>query len=258
MGRKITIRNPDPGDPYGVIFGPDGQVFDAVRRVMTDYDAANFTDYVALFSAKTGSSLFYDFQFPIVAQGSYKMQTYSGASTDESSGASLGIQDIRWAGTRLEDPIKDLFHANVNFSTNGFNDEYTVSWFKNGVLIEEGINDPTLRVIKRSNGKDLFPGGIKKLKTIGDSPHFKLTITNQFQRLTKGQAAIIETEAVYESPNETQYIGEDVDLTEEFEQVVFNQFLKHTTLISRDNNPTQSFTFIATGGVIISGISPAV
>lgn len=52
----------------------------------------------------------------------------------------------------------DVYHADIKVNVDAANsrDEYTITWFKNGVRVTSGITSPTLQVVKRSDGTDLI------------------------------------------------------------------------------------------------------
>ena len=53
--------------------------------------------------------------------------------------------------------VPDIYHADILYIVDSTNtkDEYTVSWFKNGVPVASGITSPTIQVIRRTDGTDL-------------------------------------------------------------------------------------------------------
>ena len=52
------------------------------------------------------------------------------------------------------DTDDDLYQAKISY-VEDTNDEWTATWFKNGVRITSGITSPTIQVIKRSDGTNL-------------------------------------------------------------------------------------------------------
>ncbi len=95
----------------------------------------------------------------------------------------------------------DIYHADIQFTRDeaNANDEYTVSWFKNGVRVTSGITSPTLRAIKRSDGTDLFAAA--SMTQIGTTAHYKLDKTSN--RLTVGEAATLEAVATIDGSSRT-------------------------------------------------------
>lgn len=50
---------------------------------------------------------------------------------------------------------ENVYHANIEYTFDDPEDEYTVTWFKNGQRVSSGITSPTIQVVKRSDGTDL-------------------------------------------------------------------------------------------------------
>lgn len=52
----------------------------------------------------------------------------------------------------------DVYHADIEFTPDSveLRDEYTVTWFRNGVRISSGITDAKIQVISREDGDDLI------------------------------------------------------------------------------------------------------
>jgi len=85
--------------------------------------------------------------------------------------------------------IVDLYHADIQFVRDQSNtqDEWTITWFKNGVRITSGITSPTLELIKRVDGTDLV--GATSLTQIGSTGSYKVDLTSS-NRVTVGEAVI--------------------------------------------------------------------
>ena len=65
-------------------------------------------------------------------------------------------------------------------------DEYTITWFKNGVRIISGITSPTIQVIKRTDGTDLISS--TAMTQIGSTGSYKYDEATN--RITAGEAVI--------------------------------------------------------------------
>jgi hypothetical protein len=83
----------------------------------------------------------------------------------------------------------DLYTADIHFTVDELNtqDEYTVTWFKNGARITSGVTSPTLQVVARSNGSDLIAA--TAMSEIGSTESFKLD--EGTARTTGGEAYLV-------------------------------------------------------------------
>jgi hypothetical protein len=82
----------------------------------------------------------------------------------------------------------DLYSADIQFQRDEANtqDEYTVTWFKNGVRQTSGITSPTIQVINRSDGSNLIAStAMTQIGTTGSYKYDEAT-----NRLTAGEAAV--------------------------------------------------------------------
>lgn len=82
----------------------------------------------------------------------------------------------------------DVYHAAIELTVDDANsqDEYTITWFKNGVRVTSGITDPTIQVVKRADGTDLIASATPT--EIGSTGSYKHDETTN--RLTAGEAAL--------------------------------------------------------------------
>ena len=104
----------------------------------------------------------------------------------------------------------DIYFADIQFTRDQSNtkDEYTVSWFKNGVPVTAGISNAQLQLVKRSDGTDLLSA--TNMSEIGSIGVFKLDTTGT-NRLTVGEAVIAIATSLIDSSTRTQrkIIGRD-------------------------------------------------
>lgn len=192
MGKKLNVRSPSGDTPFGVIFNPDGQVFDNTTLSFVDYAPGDFSDYAIDFSAKGTSSQFFDVELSDTLEAAkYTMCVFTGTKT-EGSATHLQDMDVSWDGEKLEDPIKDLYHAEIDHTQDGGVDEYTLSWYRNGVRLEEGISEPDLDVVKRDDGDSKFAEP-RQVSEISDTGNFKLDVDDE--TLSNGEAAIVKATA---------------------------------------------------------------
>jgi hypothetical protein len=92
---------------------------------------------------------------------------------------------------------EDVYHANIQLTVDGANtqDEYTVTWFKNGARITSGITSPTIQVVNRSAGTDLVAS--TAMTQIGSTGSYKYD--EGTSRLTNGEAALVIVSASIDS-----------------------------------------------------------
>lgn len=85
----------------------------------------------------------------------------------------------------------DLYHADIQFTRDEVHeqDEYTVTWFKNGVRITGVIDDPMIQVVKRADGMDLVEA--IEMEPIGTTGSYKHDEEESANRIVNGEAAIV-------------------------------------------------------------------
>lgn len=107
-----------------------------------------------------------------------------------------------------------IYHADINFTKGTLVDEYTATWFKNGTILTTGVTNPTLRVIKRTDGTDLVPQ--TGMDEIGSSHNFKYDATTSSTRQTLGENYIVLAEANIddEARSFSWILGRDTDDSE--------------------------------------------
>jgi hypothetical protein len=83
----------------------------------------------------------------------------------------------------------NLYTADIHFTVDELNtqDEYTVTWFKNGARITSGVTSPTIQVVARSNGADLIAA--TAMTEIGSTESFKKD--EGTARTTGGEAYLV-------------------------------------------------------------------
>lgn len=84
----------------------------------------------------------------------------------------------------------DLYHADICFTRDQTNtqDEYTVTWFKNGVRLGSGVTSPTIQVVKRADGTDLVAA--TAMTQVGLTGTQKLDVTG-LGRVTQGEPVLV-------------------------------------------------------------------
>jgi len=96
------------------------------------------------------------------------------------------------------DDLVDVYHADIELTRDGQNtqDEYTITWIKNGVQVTSGITSPTIRVINRADGTDLVAAGTA-MTEIGSTSLFGYD--EGTNRMTPGEAVIVIVSATIDS-----------------------------------------------------------
>ena len=78
-------------------------------------------------------------------------------------------------------------------------DEYTVTWFKDGVRVTSGITVPKIQVIKRADGLDLV--ALTAMTQIGTTGSYKYDEATN--RITSGEAVVVHVEATIDGAGRT-------------------------------------------------------
>jgi hypothetical protein len=133
------------------------------------------------------------------------------------AGRTLDIQatgeadaNVTLANGAAVEVLDNVYHADIQFTRDQANtqDEWTVTWFKNGVRQTSGITSPTLQAIKRADGTDLFAA--TAMTQIGSTGSYKLdrTTTN---RITVGEAVVAVAVATIDAASRefSRLIGRD-------------------------------------------------
>ena len=89
----------------------------------------------------------------------------------------------------------DVYTANIEVTLDTAGDEYTATWFKNGVRQTSGITSPTIQVVKRVDGTDLVAS--TAMTQIGTTGSYKYDeATNQ---VSVGEATLVVVAATINS-----------------------------------------------------------
>lgn len=103
----------------------------------------------------------------------------------------------------IVDGIMDVYHADIDVAFNDGaatpKDEYTISWFKNGVPITSGITVPTVQVVQQSNAADLVASSTPT--QVGSTGVYKHTETAN--RMAAGSAYIVVVTATIDGATRT-------------------------------------------------------
>jgi hypothetical protein len=89
----------------------------------------------------------------------------------------------------------NVYHADIRVTIDTSNDEYTITWFKDGVRVTSGITSPTIQVIKRADGTDLVAS--TAMTQIGSTGSYKYD--EPTNRMTDGESVIAVTAATIDS-----------------------------------------------------------
>ena len=96
---------------------------------------------------------------------------------------------------------EDVYHADIEVTVDAANsqDEYTVTWFKNGVRITSGITNAKIQVVERAAGADLIAQ--TAMSEIGSIHSFKYDEATDV--LTAGEAAVAIVTATIDAATRT-------------------------------------------------------
>jgi hypothetical protein len=85
--------------------------------------------------------------------------------------------------------VDDIYHADINVVVDGGvpQDEYTVTWFKNGARVTSGITSPTIQVVKRVDGTSLVSSA--SMTQIGSTGSYKKDEGTNL--ITAGEAVLV-------------------------------------------------------------------
>lgn len=95
----------------------------------------------------------------------------------------------------------DLYHADINFAVDEANtrDEYTVTWFKNGVR-QTSVSSGQIQVVKRADGTDLIAA--TNMTQIASTGSWKYDATTT-ARTTAGEAVLVIVTATVDAGTRT-------------------------------------------------------
>lgn len=95
----------------------------------------------------------------------------------------------------------DLYHADIDMAKDDTNsqDEYCITWFKNGVRQTSGITSPTIQVVKYADGTDLIASSTPtEIGSTGSYKHVEST-----NRITAGEPVLVIVGATIDSAART-------------------------------------------------------
>lgn len=122
--------------------------------------------------------------------------------------ATTTYQILLTDGKHVEDT--NVYHADIQFTRDQSNttDEWTATWFKNGVRLTSGVTSPTLQLVKRADGTDLKVA--TAMTEIGTTESFKLDLVGA-ERLTVGEPVIAIAAATIDSGSRSfaRLVGRD-------------------------------------------------
>lgn len=97
--------------------------------------------------------------------------------------------------------VDDIYHADINVAVDAAapQDEYTVTWFKNGARVTSGISSPTIQVVKRADGTSLVPS--TAMTEIGSTGSYKKDEGTNL--ITAGEAVLVIASANIDSATRT-------------------------------------------------------
>jgi len=145
------------------------------------YQTAHLANYAIAATEQGATSGLYAATMPAVALGQYNIvaKERAGGAPAESD-TTVAVGEIPWDGARAQPVLSDaydVYHADVHYTKDLANlqDEYEARWFLNGAPILAGVSNPTIQVIKRSDGSDLIAESA--MAQVGATEAFKYTAT---------------------------------------------------------------------------------
>tara|TARA_Y100000310_G_scaffold340705_1_gene437442 strand:+ start:429 stop:1055 length:627 start_codon:yes stop_codon:yes gene_type:complete len=185
MANEIKIRYKlSQRDLYAVIVNLAGEIFNESSGAFETIDADNWDEYVVTLFEQAGTQIYYaDEPAGLDRHVEYDLLFY-----EQGRGGSIVDPGDQNVGVGVLHVRADLYHADIRIAIDdvNFRDEYTITWFKNGVRITSGITSPTIQVIRRSNGTDLISS--TAMTEIGSTASYKYDESTN--RITAGEAVV--------------------------------------------------------------------
>jgi hypothetical protein len=190
--------------------------FTGVYRGTFAVNAANGFDlgnyYTVMVSGKVNDLVAFHvpFEFNVVDRNLTDLPTVTGVTfqvweekltlhtNTNTFGSGVNLADSHWA-----------YYADIKFTKDTSNDEYTVDWFRNAVpLASSVISNGQLQVIKRADGTNLIPATTMDYVSIAVGT---LKLNEGTNRMTDGEAAIAKATATIDGSTRTwlKLIGRD-------------------------------------------------
>ena len=137
---------------------------------------------------------------PTNSEFSTALADIKGATFDTSTDS---LEALRNRGDAAWVTGADVYAAQIEYTVDGANtrDEYTATWFKNGVRQTSGITSPVIQVAKRADGTDLIAS--TAMSAIGSTGSLKYDTTTEGARLTAGESAIVIVTATIDGSSRT-------------------------------------------------------
>jgi hypothetical protein len=187
VGFEVTTNNPSTGNyqngdsvpTYKVYaFGSDTPLLTGNLTLRTSLAG----QYYATFVASSGNGFAYGTFYSVVAE------------------AVVNSVDSRVVPLLFFIPTP-VYFADIQFTRDQSNtqDEYTVTWFRDGVRITSGITSPQIQVIKRVDGTNLVAA--TTMTQIGTTGSYKYDEATN--RLTLGEAAVVVVTATIDGASQT-------------------------------------------------------
>lgn len=103
--------------------------------------------------------------------------------------------------------LQSVYHADIQYIRDNSQDEYTVTWFKNGQRVLAGITNPFISVVNRADGTDLFANS--GMTQIGTTHSFKYDALDG--RQSSGNTYLVITSGTIDSAvrNYSWLLGRD-------------------------------------------------
>lgn len=135
--------------------------------------------------------------------GLYKFRVHDTGQSNQVVGSSIfAVKNGAEVSIGEESAAFDLYTADIQFCVDEAQtqDEYNVTWLKNGIRITSGITSPTIQIIKRSDGTNLIAS--TAMTQIGSTGSYKYDATGA-SRQTAGETYVVIAGATIDSGSRT-------------------------------------------------------
>lgn len=107
------------------------------------------------------------------------------------------------------DQANNAYYADVHLDRGATTDFYSFAWFKNAAPVLSGITQPSVRVVKRSDGTDLIASGT--ITQIGSIGAYKYDASGA-ERISTENAYVVEVTSIIDGAARTwrKTVGRDV------------------------------------------------
>jgi len=213
---KLIRRHYSQDDnEYALFFRPsDGKVWDVANNTWATFTDANIDNYDVPGTELGTYSRIYTFAIPTHANfgtGRFTAILFDRVggtpavgdiltNTDISGPSGEAQIDFHYDGATIVPFVTYYARIDVNVDTGNSQDEWTVRWYRNGVLVDKDSGNVTLQLIKRADGTDLQAS--TAMSQVGSVSVYKKDLLTT-ARMTAGEAVIAVTTATIDGVSRT-------------------------------------------------------